>query len=146
MKKGRSNYNHIVLSMLVCLVALFVLAGCGKKNTDITGKTVNKTFEDGIYSVNVTMEGGTGKASIASPATVEVNNGEASINILWSSKNYDYMIVNDVKYLNEAPAGEQSRFTFPIDGIPCDMKVIGDTTAMSTPHEIEYTIHISMAE
>ena len=32
---------------------------------------------------------------------------------------------------------------FPIDGIPCEMDVIGDTTAMSTPHEIDYTLTFS---
>lgn len=136
MEKRFSGYNHILVTVIMCLLIVSVLAGCGKK----------KAYEDGTYNVNLTMEGGSGKASIASPASVEIKDGVANINILWSSKNYDYMIVNDVKYLNEAPAGEQSRFTFPIDGIPCDMKVIGDTTAMSTPHEIEYTIHISMAE
>ena len=56
------------------------------------------------------------------------------------------MIVNDVKYENEAEAGEYSTFTFPVDGVPCDMDVIGDTTAMSVPHEIEYTLTFNLIE
>ena len=49
------------------------------------------------------------------------------------------MIVDDEKYLNENEGGN-STFPFPITGVPCEMEVIGDTTAMSTPHEIDYTL------
>ena len=55
------------------------------------------------------------------------------------------MIVDDEKYLNENEGGN-STFTFPITGVPCEMEVIGDTTAMSTPHEIEYTLVFSFPE
>ncbi len=55
------------------------------------------------------------------------------------------MIVNGEKYLNENEGGN-STFTFPIDGIPCEMDVIGDTTAMSTPHEIDYTLTFQFPE
>ncbi len=94
---------------------------------------------DGEYSVNVTLEGGSGKATVNSPATVKVKDGKAYATIVWSSKNYDYMIVNGEKYMNEND-GDFSTFTFPIDGINCEMNVIADTVAMGKPHEIEYVL------
>lgn len=120
---------------IVCIIAgmlLACLAGCG-----------DKKLEDGTYSVKLSMEGGTGKAYIESPVTVTVKDGVAYATLVWSSKNYDYMLVNGDKYLNESEGGN-STFTVPIDGIPSDMQVIGDTTAMSVPHEIEYTLHFEM--
>lgn len=101
--------------------------------------------EDGEYTVEVTLEGGSGKATVDSPAKVTVTDGVAYATIVWSSTHYDYMIVNGEKYLNENEGGN-STFTFPIDGIPCEMDVIGDTTAMSTPHEIDYTLTFKFPE
>ena len=83
--------------------------------------------EDGGYTVEVTLEGGSGKATVDSQAKVTVKDGVAYATITWSSTHYDYMIVNGEKYLNENEGGN-STFTFPIDGIPCEMDVIGDTT------------------
>lgn len=101
--------------------------------------------EDGGYTVEVTLEGGSGKATVDSQAKVTVTDGVAYATITWSSTHYDYMIVNGEKYLNENEGGN-STFTFPIDGIPCEMDVIGDTTAMSTPHEIDYTLTFQFPE
>ena len=101
--------------------------------------------EDGEYTVEVTLEGGSGKATVDSQAKVTVTDGVAYATITWSSTHYDYMIVNGEKYLNENEGGN-STFTFPIDGIPCEMDVIGDTTAMSTPHEIDYTLTFQFPE
>ena len=42
--------------------------------------------------------------------------------------------------------GGYSTFTVPIDNIPSTMQVIADTTAMSVPHEVEYTLHFEMDE
>ena len=76
--------------------------------------------EDGEYTVEVTLEGGSGKATVDSQAKVTVKDGVAYATITWSSTHYDYMIVNGEKYLNENEGGN-SIFTFPIDGIPCEM-------------------------
>lgn len=128
MKNRRIRKAWILLSLLL---VLFTAQGCGK-----SGKVA-----DGTYQVELTMEGGTGKAGIASPVTVTVKDGKAEATLVWSSTHYDYMLVNDKKYENEAKAGENSTFTIPIEGLTCDMEVVGDTTAMSKPHEIEYTLH-----
>ena len=53
------------------------------------------SLEDGEYAIEVTMTGGSGKASIQSPALLTVTDGTAYISITWSSSNYDYMVVDN---------------------------------------------------
>ncbi len=122
---------------VVALILAFV-GGCGKQD--------DAALKDGEYKANVTLEGGSGKSTILSPVKVEVKDGKTYAVLVWSSKNYDYMIVDDKKYDNEAAEGENSTFTIPVKELPCDMDVIGDTTAMSVPHEIEYKLHIELEE
>ena len=117
----------------------------GKAATEQADSAEVSVPEDGEYTVDVTLEGGSGKATVDSQAKVTVTDGVAYATIVWSSTHYDYMIVNGEKYLNENEGGN-STFTFPIDGIPCEMDVIGDTTAMSTPHEIDYTLTFKFPE
>jgi len=103
------------------------------------------TIADGKYQVSVTLTGGTGKATVESPATLWVKDGKMQVELTWSSKNYDYMMVNGEKYLNEAKEGENSFFTIPVSALNQDLSVIADTVAMSTPHEIEYTLRVELA-
>ncbi len=91
------------------------------------------------HRVAVTLEGGTGRASITSPAKLtQTENGDIAT-IEWSSPHYDYMIVEGVRYL---PVNEDGNSTFEIPVVVYDKPfvVIADTTAMSTPHEIEYQL------
>lgn len=94
---------------------------------------------DGSYTVELTFEGGSGKAYIASPATVVVADGKITATVEWSSPNYDYMIVDGEKYLPINSDGN-SVFEIPVSAFDEPMTVIGDTVAMSKPHEIEYTL------
>ena len=50
--------------------------------------------EDGEYSIQVDLEGGSGKASVTSPTLFTVKDGNGYAQIQWSSSNYDYMIVD----------------------------------------------------
>ena len=59
-------------------------------------------MEDGEYSIQVDLEGGSGKASVTSPTLMIVKNGRMYAQLQWSSSNYDYMIVNGKKLLNES--------------------------------------------
>ncbi|MGN0404401.1 MAG: hypothetical protein ACI4F1_04205 [Bariatricus sp.] len=95
--------------------------------------------KDGTYTIAVELEGGTGKASITSPTEMTVKDGTACARIQWSSDHYDYMIVNEEKYL---PVNEEgnSVFEIPVYVYDREMEVIADTTAMSVPHEITYTL------
>ena len=72
-----------------------------------------------------------------------VKDGKISAKIVWSSPYYDYMIVDGVKYENEAKSGN-STFTIPVSGFQYEMPVIADTTAMSEPHEIDYTLNFAV--
>ncbi len=112
----------------------------GTAATDGTGEgAAELDLSDGEYRADVAMEGGTGKASIASPAVIKVSGSSYTAVIEWSSPHYDYMIVDGEKYL---PVNEDGNSVFEIPVLFFDkpMDVIADTTAMSEPHEIEYTL------
>lgn len=96
--------------------------------------------ENGEYSIQVDLEGGSGKASVTSPTLITVKDGEVTANIQWSSSNYDYMIVDGEKYLPVNDEGTNSEFQIPVSVMDEAMPVIADTTAMGTPHEINYTL------
>lgn len=97
------------------------------------------TVEDGTYTIELTMEGGSGRASIQSPAQITVADGAATVTLEWSSPNYDYMLVNGEKYLPVNTEGN-SVFEGPVEALDAPLTMIGDTVAMSTPHEVEYTV------
>ena len=101
------------------------------------------SLEDGEYAIEVTMTGGSGKASIQSPALLTVTDGTAYISITWSSSNYDYMVVDNRKYENESAKDANSHFTIPVLDLTKELTVRADTLAMGTPHEIEYTLQFN---
>lgn len=94
---------------------------------------------DGTYQVDVALEGGSGRASVESPAQVTVKNGEVTATIVWSSSNYDYMKVADVRY-DAVIENDRSVFTIPVTCFDWKMAVVADTVAMSQPHEIDYAL------
>lgn len=97
------------------------------------------TPEQGNYTMNVTLSGGSGKASVESPAKVTVSGNVATAELVWSSPNYDYMIAGGQKYLPVNTEGN-SVFQIPITDVDKPVTVLADTTAMSVPHEIEYQL------
>ena len=100
-------------------------------------------LEDGEYTAEVTLEGGSGRATVDSPANLVVKDGEVTATIVWSSPNYDYMIINGEKYEPVNTEGN-STFEIPVDGFDYPMEVVADTVAMSEPHEIEYTLTFNL--
>lgn len=104
------------------------------------GKTVEELkLEDGSYTAEVLLEGGSGKASVQSPALITIQGENAVAEIIWNSPNYDYMVVDGEKYERLNTEGN-SAFEIPVSGFDYQMAVTADTLAMSTPHEIEYTL------
>ncbi len=103
------------------------------------GSFAMSTLTDGSYTIELTMEGGSGRASIQSPAQLAVADGAATATLEWSSPNYDYMLVNGEKYLPVNTEGN-SVFEVPVEALDAPLTMIGDTVAMSTPHEVEYTV------
>lgn len=68
-----------------------------------------------------------------------VEDGKAYAELEWSSTYYDYMKVGGETYLRLNNEG-YSTFQIPITALDEPMVVIGDTTAMSVAHEIEYRL------
>lgn len=104
---------------------------------DVTPETLG--LSDGEYTIEVSLEGGSGKASVQSPAKLSVENGQAYAELIWSSNKYDYMVVDGEKILPTSTE-EFSVFDIPVASLSGRMAVSADTTAMSTPHEISYTL------
>ncbi|MBR4248014.1 MAG: hypothetical protein IKQ13_13605 [Treponema sp.] len=100
-------------------------------------------LKDGSYTISVKLAGGSGKASVKSPASLRVKDGIPLALIEWSSSNYDYMILNGEKILPLANE-QNSVFELPVLVFDKPMSVFADTTAMSTPHEILYQLEFSL--
>ena len=115
------------------------------KETDTKKMTAEDLkLEDGDYTADVKLEGGSGKATVTSPAEFTVKDGKVTASVEWSSPYYDYMLIGDDKYEPVNKDGN-SVFEIPVDGFDYPMEVTADTVAMSTPHEIEYTLQFDSA-
>lgn len=97
------------------------------------------SLADGVYEVNVTLAGGSGRAKIASPTELMVKDGRATAKIVWSSDKYDYMEVDGIRFTPNIENGH-SVFVIPVTGLGAPQNVVGDTTAMSKPHAIDYQL------
>lgn len=112
------------------------------RNVEAQAAEAVETPADGNYTCEVTLEGGSGRATVDSPAALTVADGKMTATIVWSSPNYDYMIVDGEKYLPTNTEGN-STFEIPVSALGVPLSVVADTVAMSTPHEIEYTLTFS---
>lgn len=131
-KKGKW-YDHKVT------VSDPVLVSNDTTASDTSNAVKQEKLDNGTYEMEVTLKGGSGRASIESPAKVVVENDTATATIVWSSPNYDYMKVGEETYQPVNTEGN-STFEIPVTAWDEEMTVIADTTAMSTPHEITYTL------
>ena len=123
-----------VLFLALMLAGPVSVAAAQKENG------IETDLEDGEYSIQVDLEGGSGKASVSSPTLMLVKNGRMYAELQWSSSNYDYMIVDGEKFQNESEEGRNSVFTIPVTALDDKIEVIADTLAMGAPHEIDYTL------
>lgn len=106
----------------------------------VTPETLS--LADGEYTSEVTLSGGSGKAKVESPARLTVTGGKATASIVWGSPNYDYMRIGEEKFLPTQTEGNAA-FEIPVSVFDRPFTVFADTTAMSEPHEIEYTLCFS---
>lgn len=99
-----------------------------------------KILDDGEYTIEVTLNGGSGRSSIKSPTALTVEDGKMQAEIEWSSSNYDYMAVSNSDYY---PVNTEGNSTFIIDVAEFDTEipVSAETVAMSEPHTIDYTLY-----
>ena len=148
--------NFIRSGTVGCFLYSCITAGLPKYNHKVSVKNPVKedgaekktvadlNLEDGDYTTEVTLEGGSGRATVDSPAAITIKDGEATATIVWSSPNYDYMLVDGEKYLPTNTEGN-STFEIPVSALDTALDVTADTVAMSTPHEIEYTLTFDSA-
>ncbi|WP_051638591.1 ABC transporter substrate-binding protein [Butyrivibrio sp. NC2002] len=130
MRRSIKTFFDIKKSVLLMFLS-FMLAGCG-------------SISDGEYAASVLMEGGSGRAYIENPCTVIVKDGKVTADITWSSPNYDYMVVDGEKYYPVNTDGN-SEFIIPVT-IDKKMNVQADTTAMSKPYLIDYSLTFSLTD
>ncbi len=96
------------------------------------------SVEDGSWLCDVTLKGGSGKASVESPAALSVKDGEITATVIWSSPNYEYMLIGEERY---EPVNSDGNSTFEIPVIlDSELPVSASTVAMSQPHLIDYTL------
>lgn len=129
--------NQLCAALAVALVALACLALPG-----LSARAATEVPSDGSYTVDVQMQGGTGRASVDSPTTLEVQDGRMTATVTWSSPYYDLMIVDGTNYLPTNETGN-SAFQIPVAALDEDLAVQAETTAMSRPHTIDYTLRFS---
>ena len=114
--------------------------------TDRSGSTkkVNNstTLADGTYTPDsFSYSGGTGKVTI-SCTKINVSGGKVTATIVFSSPNYTYVKANGRIYYG-SHSDRTSTFEIPVT-LNENNRIIGMTTAMSQPHEVEYTIYIGL--
>lgn len=120
--------KRITAILLSCLLICSLFTACGKKK-----------LSDGTYTIQVTLTGGSGRASIESPAPLTIQGDEMTAIVVWSSPFYEYMLINGVRY---DPIQTEGNSTFEIPVVlDEDMTVSASTIAMSEPHLVEYTLH-----
>ncbi len=118
-----------LLNIIICIFLVLAVSACGHKS-------------EGIFTpTRFDWSGGSGRVSI-SCEKVTVSGGEAVAEITFSSPNYEYVRVEDEKIFGDH-TDKTSTFSVPVE-LDTDMELVGCTTAMSKPHEISYTIYISI--
>lgn len=132
--------------LFMMLSACFLLAACGRGAAE--------------QALRFSFSGGTGKVQIYCHALTE-ENGETTATLVFNSKNYQYIRVREAQYdrmddgsmqaagldpaaLRASYGDELSVFRCPAprDGT---LEINALTTAMSTPHEIAYTLYFGSA-
>ena len=103
----------------------------------------NPVPQEGTYTCAVTLSGGSGRASVASPADLVSDGERLTATVQWGSPNYEYMLVDGVQY---DPIQTEGNSTFQIPVVlDADMAVSASTVAMSEPHLVEYTLYFDSA-
>lgn len=99
---------------------------------------------DGSYTPDAfSWSGGTGRVEI-SCEEVEIEDGQAYAEIIFSSDSYEYVKVDGEQY-DAVHEDGNSVFTIPVE-LNRENAILAMTTKMSTPHEIEYTICVSLGD
>lgn len=97
-------------------------------------------LENGTYTVEAVLEGGSGKTKVENPVTMTVTDGDATATVIIESSHYNYVLVDGEKYEKINTEGN-STFEIPVGGFDWKMPVTANSTAMGSSHEIDYTLY-----
>ena len=146
MKKRIRQGILVVLTMLLASSVCFAADSEGTKLPDSAANTPAQPafieMDDGDYAIPVALEGGSGKASVTTPAALKITDGTAVLTLVWGSENYDYMISGGVRYERVNEEG-YSTFEIPVTSFTQPMTVIADTTARRQ-HSAWYIWHLPL--
>ena len=144
--------NNITMRFLALMLAaasllspaVFAAEGDASREPEETaeaaGTDASVLLPDGSYTPDTfTFSGGTGRVT-AECDEVIVKDGKAYAVITVSSANYTYFKANG-QTCYTTHAGKTSTATIPVR-LNATNTVYGLTTAMSTPHEVAYTVYI----
>ena len=99
---------------------------------------------DGVYAPDsFDFSGGTGKVTIECPE-VRVEAGDVTATLVFSSPNYPTLRVDGETY--EAEHGDRNSIFRVPARLNEEMEIVGTTTAMSTPHDVTYTVYIGFGD
>jgi hypothetical protein len=89
--------------------------------------------------MEVTLSGGSGRATIQSPTVVTVRADSMTAEIVWSSPSYTWMELAGTRYPPTNSPGENATFSLPVE-LDVDLPVSAETVAMSRPHVVDYVL------
>ena len=100
-------------------------------------------LREGNYSFEGELAGGSGKAHFDGPLLLTVEEDGCFLTFTMSSPFYDYVLVNGERFEPLERDGN-STFRVPLVMLNEDFLFTADTTAMSEPHEIDYSVRIDL--
>ena len=146
MKKATYGIMAVIVALVVACCVGCSPTGVGSKSSASSSGASASASASKESTVDVTLTGGTGKATIQSPAKVVKNaDGTYTLTAVWSSSNYDKMVVDGVEYAPTNTSGN-STFEVIVKSIEGELPIQAETTAMSTPHMIDYVITFGASE
>ncbi|MBQ3424583.1 MAG: hypothetical protein IJH38_05240 [Clostridia bacterium] len=97
---------------------------------------------DGSYTCALSLTGG--RATVESPARLEVISGEAMAHVVFSTGKIDYVLVDSQKYF-PVGEGDKAAFDIPVSGFDRAIAIVLDSTAMLPATEVSYIITFDSA-
>lgn len=140
--------KHIRKLLTAALAALVLLTAASLSAPHAWAEN----YQDGVYSVNMSFTGGTGKIKWNSPVTVSVEYGVPYATFVLSKSNGDTPSVEWMEYNGTRYKAERNdnNHTVTFRNVPLaalgTLKVSANTTAMSAEHVIEYTLYIEPSQ
>lgn len=96
-------------------------------------------LEDGCYTAEVRLEGGSGKTKVQTPAALQVKDGVVTAELVICSPHYSFVEIDDTKY-ERLESQEDSVFEILVAGFDFKIPIIANSTAMGVSTEIAYTL------